>query len=98
MTDVINDKNTEFTSFKRIMHLLYWIKSCIGGRLNLHKYSRKYPEAMTLVVNNPNLADKNCKDFFYTVESKLCYSIFDPDLTLRIFFSSSFFFCFVTVS
>ena len=72
MTDAINYEKREFTSFKRLIHLLYWINSCTGGRLNLHSYSRKYPEAMTLVENNYHSADKSSKDFsgYYTVEEQ----------------------------
>ena len=34
-----NYKIAEFTHhFRRMVHVLYWIKSCTGGRLDLHKY------------------------------------------------------------
>ena len=51
----INYKKAEFTNdFKRMAHLLQWIKSCTGGQSDLHSYSRKYPKAVAFVENNPN--------------------------------------------
>ena len=65
--------------------MICWIVACTHDQLDLHKYHRQYPEALTLVENNPQLADKNNKDFYYTVEeqSKAVQQYFDPILAKR---------------
>ena len=64
--------------------MLYWIKSCTGGRLDLHKYYRKYPNAVALVENNPQTADLNNKDFYYTAEEQgtALRQHFEPNIVL----------------
>ena len=78
-------KETNLRYLRKSIHMIYWIKACIHDRLDLHKYHKKYPEAMTLVENNPHLADKNNKDFYYTVEeqSKAVQQHFNPILDKR---------------
>ena len=63
-------QKAEFTSLKKDIHLLYCLNFCTGGRLDLHKYHQKYPDAVARVENNPQLADKNSKDFYYIVEEQ----------------------------
>ena len=80
-----NYKIAEFTHhFRRMVHVLYWIKSCTGGRLDLHKYHRKYPNAVALVENNPQTADSNSKDFYYTAEEQgaALQQHFEPNIVL----------------
>ena len=57
----------------------------MDDRLNLHKYRKKYPEAITYVENNPQLADKNNEDLYHTVEeqSKAVQQHFNPVLAKR---------------
>ena len=50
--------------------MIYWMKACTDDRLDLHKYRRQYPEAITFVENNPQLAVKNNKDLYHTVEEQ----------------------------
>ena len=48
--------------------------------MDLHKYRQKYPEAMALVENNPQLADKTAKTSLplWKNKAQLCYSISNP--------------------
>ena len=78
-------KDSNVKHLREIIHMIYWIIACTHDLLDLHKYHTQYPEAMTLVENNPHLADKNNKDVFYTVEeqSKAVQQHFNPILAKR---------------
>ena len=54
------------------------------GVMSFEQSIEKYPDAMTLVENNPRLADKSSKDFYYTVEEQSAASLqyFDPNVIL----------------
>ena len=39
-------------------------------RLDLNKYHCKYQKAVTIVENNPQSADKNNKEFYFTVKEQ----------------------------
>ena len=86
-----SDRNLDFykesnvRDLRKSIHMIYWIKACMDDRLNLHKYRKKYPEAITYVENNPQLADKNNEDLYHTVEeqSKAVQQRFNPVLAKR---------------
>ena len=54
------------------------------GVMSFEQSIEKYPDAMTLVENNPRLADKSSKDFYYTVEeqSTALLQYFQPNIIL----------------
>ena len=61
-------------SFKTDMPM-YTCKMSMGitlstGVISIEQSIEKYPDAMTLFENNPQLADKSSKDFYYTEEEQ----------------------------
>ena len=52
------------------IHMIDWIFTCTGCKLNRNTYPHKYPFAVSLVESIPQFADKNSKEFYLTVKGQ----------------------------